>query len=178
MSVMGALKGKVAVMMLVLLLPLALGGCYGGFPLTKAIYKYNGEVSENKFVKTLVFWLFLIFPVYGIGTFVDAIVFNLVEFWSGKKLMSVGPTTDSNGNMVTLTAGADGQEAILTVSRDGQVLMQERFVRLSDGLIEVRSMDGELRGKVTRAADGGFDLRDQSGNVVQTISAGQLVAMK
>ena len=52
---MGALKGKVAVMMLVLLLPLALGGCYGGFPLTKAIYKYNGEVSDNKFVNTLVF---------------------------------------------------------------------------------------------------------------------------
>lgn len=178
MSATGALKGKVAVMMLLLILPMALGGCYGSFPLTKAIYKYNGEVSENKWVKTLVFWLFLIIPVYGIGTFVDAIVFNLVEFWSGKQLMSVGPTTDSNGNTVTLTASADGQEAILTVSRDGQTLSQERFVRVSDNLIEVRGMDGQVHGKVTRSADGGFNLCDQDGKVVQTISGSQLLALK
>jgi hypothetical protein len=179
MSVTGALKGKVAMLMLVLILPVALGGCYGNFPLTKTIYKYNGEVSDSKWVKTLVFWVFCILPVYGLGAFVDAIFFNLVEFWSGKQLMTaIGPTTDSNGNTVTLAPSADGKEAILTVSRDGQTLTQERFVRVSDSLIEVRGMDGQLHGKVTRSADGGFNLCDQSGNVVQTISGSQLVAMK
>lgn len=179
MSVTGTLKGKVAILMLALILPMALGGCYGAFPLTKKIYKFNGEVSDNRIVQSLVFWVFLIIPVYGIGTFVDAIVFNLVECWTGKQLMTaVGPTTDSNGNTVTLAPSTDGKEAVLTVSRDGQILTQERFVRVSDSLIEVRGMDGALHGKVTRAADGGFNLCDQSGSVVQTISAGQLVALK
>ncbi len=52
-----------AIVVLAALAP-ALAGCYGGFPLTKTIYEFNGKVTDNKYVHTAVFWAFLVFPVY------------------------------------------------------------------------------------------------------------------
>ena len=72
------------------LLFLALGGllttqtgCFGSFGLTKTLYEWNDGVSSSKFVKTLVFWGMSIIPVYAVGVFLDVIIFNLIEFWSG-----------------------------------------------------------------------------------------------
>lgn len=65
-----------------------MAGCYGGFNLTKKVHTWNGQVS-NKWVNTLIFWAFIIIPVYEVCTFVDAIVFNVIEFWSGKNVISV-----------------------------------------------------------------------------------------
>ena len=42
-------------------------GCYGKFPLTRAVYRINGNVSDNAFVQSAVFWLFVIVPVYGVA---------------------------------------------------------------------------------------------------------------
>ena len=68
-------------------------GCYGGFNLTRKVHGWNGQVS-NKWVNTLIFWAFIIIPVYEVCTFVDAIVFNVIEFWSGKNVINAGgPTT-------------------------------------------------------------------------------------
>jgi len=168
---------EVVVVMLIAMLPLLIGGCYGPFPLTKSIHKFNGEVSENKWVKTIVFWVFVILPVYGIGMFADAIVFNLVEFWTGEPLMTTTSTTDSNGNTVVLAPGQNADEAILTVSRDGEILAEEHFVRISDNLIEVRGVDGELHGKVVRDAEGNFVLTDANGATVETVWAESFAAL-
>jgi len=159
--------------LIVALLPLALTGCYGRFPLTKKIYAYNGEVSENKWVKSIVMWVFIIVPVYGIGMLADAIVINLVEFWSGKQLMASMTTVDSDGNAVTLAPGATADEAILTVSRDNKVLGEAHFVRVSDQLIEVRDAEGQLRGTVARTGDTTFQLTD-AGGVVRTIDVSEM----
>jgi len=169
-------KGVVAAF-LVASLPLVTGGCYGGFPLTHKIYEFNGEVSSNKAVQTVTFWAFVIFPVYDIGILADAFVFNLIEFWTGDKVLSVGPTTDANGNTACLTPSADGRQATLTVTRDGKVLAQEFFVKVSDTTFEVRDSQGTLHGMVLKAADGTISLTDQNGAVVRTLQAGALTAM-
>jgi len=57
------------------------GGCYGPFHLTKSVHEWNGEVSEEKWVQEGIFLAFLILPVYGITTLVDALVLNSIEFW-------------------------------------------------------------------------------------------------
>ena len=171
------MRVEIVVVMLVAMLPLLIGGCYGPFPLTKKIHEFNGEVSENKWVKTIVFWVFIIIPVYGIGMFADAIVFNLVEFWTGEALMTATTTTDSNGNTVVLAPGENADEAILTISRDGEILAEEHFVRITDTLIEVRGADGALHGKVIRDTDGNFVLTDANGATVQTVWADSLAAL-
>jgi hypothetical protein len=160
-------RGWVAVALLVVMLPLVFGGqgCFGAFPLT------------NKIIKSVTFWVLVIVPIYEVGMLADAIIFNLVEFWTGDQLLSVGPTVDSNGNLVSLTPASDGREAVLTVSRGGKVLAQESFVKVSDSTFEVRDAQGNLDGKVLKAPDGTISLTDRNGTVLRTLPADVFAAM-
>ncbi len=62
-------------------------GCYGQFALTKKLHDWNGSLGD-KWVESLVFWGFLIVPIYAVSTFGDAVVFNVIEFWTGNNPMS------------------------------------------------------------------------------------------
>lgn len=64
-------------------------GCYGSFRLTTKIHQWNGQLSDQKFVNEIVFVAFCIVPVYEVCAFVDAIVFNSIEFWSGANPISM-----------------------------------------------------------------------------------------
>jgi len=165
--------------MLIAMLPLVFGsgGCYGKFPLTNKIYELNGDVSDSNVVKQVTFWVFVIVPVYEVGMLADAIVFNLVEFWTDQDVLAVGPTLDSNGNLVSLTPASDGREAVLTVSHDGKVLAQESFVKVSDTTFEVRDAQGNLDGKVLKRPDGTISLTDRDGTVLRTLPADVFAAM-
>jgi hypothetical protein len=163
--------------LLVAMLPFVFGGCYGAFPLTNKIYKFNGDISHHKIIQTVVFWVFVIVPVYEIGMLGDAIICNLIEFWTGEQILSMGPTTDSNGNTVCLTPSPDGRQAVLTVSRDGTVLAQEFFAKVSDTTFEVRDAQGKLHGKVLKSPDGTISLTDRNGAVMRTLPRDALAAM-
>ena len=177
LSAMMNMRRWVAVVVLFALMPLVFGGCYGRFPLTKKIYKWNGEMSENRWVKSIMMWVLNIIPVYGIGILADTIVFNLVEFWGGKPMLAEAATVDRNGNVVTLGPGQTADEAVLTVSRDGKVLARERFIRLSDNTIEVRGIDGKRHGKVLKASDGGYSLTNKDGVEMRRVTPEALASL-
>jgi len=145
-------------------------GCYGRFPLTRGIYDFNGNVSNDKLIRTFVMWAFIIIPVYPIAAIGDAIIFNLVEFWTGETA-SLESQADHDGAHLALAPGKDGKEAVLTISRDGRVIEQERFIQTSQGVFEARDSSGALRGMVIRTADGGLNFTDAHGTVVQSLSA-------
>lgn len=67
----------------------SLQGCYGKMALTRKVYKINGEV-ENKYIRSLVSWVFIIVPVYGVSALADFILFNTIEFWSGDNPVASG----------------------------------------------------------------------------------------
>jgi hypothetical protein len=73
---------------LIAVMGVALTGCYGSFALTKKVYEFNGSMG-NKFVNEAVFLAFCIIPVYEVSAFVDAIVLNLVEFWTGSNPLAL-----------------------------------------------------------------------------------------
>ncbi|MFO8008195.1 MAG: DUF3332 family protein [Candidatus Brocadiia bacterium] len=171
LSVLRNRRAWVISIILVAMGPFVFGGCYGAFPLTKTIYKLNEDISDNSLVQQVTFWVFVIVPVYEVGMLADAIVFNLVDYWTGDNLLAVGPTMDSDGNLVCLTPAANGREAVLTVSRDGRVIAQESFVKVSDATFEVRDAHGNLHGKVLKAPDGTISLTDSNGTVVRTLPA-------
>ena len=77
-----------------------LQSCFGGFHLTKNLYNWNDSVSNDKFVKTLVFWGMSIIPVYQIGVFGDVIIFNLIEFWSGSNPLGMNEGETDVQNIV------------------------------------------------------------------------------
>jgi hypothetical protein len=64
-------------------------GCYGSFGLTKKVYDFNGEVSDSKFVQSLLFWVLCIIPVYAAAALIDVVILNLIEFWSGSNPISM-----------------------------------------------------------------------------------------
>lgn len=57
-------------------------GCFGSFQLTRNFYEWHESTFDNKFVKSLLFWIPFGF-VYSITAFADVVIFNLIEFWSG-----------------------------------------------------------------------------------------------
>ena len=135
--------------------------CYGRFPLTRAVYNFNGRVGgevpkHHDIVVQAVFWVFVILPVYGIAAIGDAIIFNLIEFWTGETL-EVSQVTHDGNRTVSLQSTPDGKEAVLTISKKGQVVATERFVRVSPTLVEARDADGKVNGMVIKNANGGLD---------------------
>lgn len=160
---------------IVAVLLIALGpwmlGCHGRFPLTRTVYKFNDEVSPSPVVQTLVFWALVIIPVYELAMLGDALIFNVIEFWTADRpLEAAVTTTDANGNKVVLAPAENGADALLTVSREGQVVGEVRFVRVSDSVLEVRDVQGDLWGKLVRDECGDTLLMSAQGQTIRTLS--------
>lgn len=65
-----------------LLATTATTGCWGGFGLTTGLWEWNAHFN-NKWAKWGIMLPLIIFPVYGTAAFVDLLVINSIEFWSG-----------------------------------------------------------------------------------------------
>lgn len=105
-------KVSVSFLALLLLVSSSLSGCFGSFGLTKKIYNANKKVG-GKFVQTLVFYVFCIIPVYGVAGFLDVVLFNLIEFWSGSNPMAM-----KAGQSETQMAHIDGKLYEITATRN------------------------------------------------------------
>jgi hypothetical protein len=84
-------------------------GCWGSFGLTKKMYNINKGLG-NKWISWIVYFI-IGAPVTGISLFLDSLILNTVEFWTGAKIISTGDTyqeTDANGNSVTAVKMEDG----------------------------------------------------------------------
>ena len=58
-------------------------GCTGSFMLTKKVYNWHRSMGD-KWADEFGFLVCALLPIYGLSTFADAIVFNSIEFWTGK----------------------------------------------------------------------------------------------
>ena len=75
---------------------LCFSSCIGSFSLTNKVLSWNGGVG-NKFVNELVFIAFHIIPVYEATVFVDLIVLNSIEFWTGSSPIAQESTKEVKG---------------------------------------------------------------------------------
>lgn len=171
----------VSLLLLVALAPLTMS-CYGNFPLTKFIYDFNGDIGDEftdgtgaDLIESIVMWIFVILPVYGLAMLADAVIFNLVEFWTGDAIELTSVTTD-DGSTIALAPNEDGSEAVMTLTRNGDVKAQHRFVRISDQLMELRSMKGELLGTMERDGSGTISFKNAEGETMRIRDEDGLVA--
>ena len=67
----------------------ATSGCYGSFTVTKKVYKWNGKATDNKFANSIIMWAFAIIPVYSTCMFIDFVVLNTIEFWTGSNPLAM-----------------------------------------------------------------------------------------
>jgi len=100
--------------------------CYGGFVATKKIYNWNGGLG-NKWINTVVMWAFIIIPVYPIATFVDFVILNVLEFWTGSNPLAM----------------KDGESETQIVRREGKDFQ----VIATKNQFEIREMTGSKLGK-------------------------------
>ena len=99
---MNTIFTRLTTLILILMLIVNITGCFGRFPITRAVYKFNdsiaspGDDAVPKIAEQVVFWAFIIFPVYSLSTLGDAVIFNLIEFWSGEPLDFSSAPSDSS----------------------------------------------------------------------------------
>jgi hypothetical protein len=79
---------------------LALAGCFGGFRLTTTVWEFNRDVSDSIVVQEVVFLAFVIVPVYGATTFIDAIILNTIEAFTGEN--PIGAVDSEDGTEVAI----------------------------------------------------------------------------
>lgn len=87
-------------------------GCFGTFALTKKTYEFHDGLTDNKFLKSLLYWI----PgglVYAVTLGLDSIIFNLIEFWSGSN-----PISMNEGDHEMQLTTIDGVDYRIDATRD------------------------------------------------------------
>jgi hypothetical protein len=165
---------------------LALGsqltGCFGKFVLVKKLYAFNESVSSNKFVQTLIFWVFCLLPIYEFAAIADAVVLNLIEFWTGSNplAMNEGDTqqrvVEADGQKATLTFADRGRSVRIELTAPGRATRVLQF-RGSEAAAEMRDERGQVLVSSRPGAAGGIEVVDGSGNVLAQHGAAEVMAL-
>jgi len=164
-----------------------MSGCFGPFNLTRRLYKWNEQVQgkwEREFLFILLAWA----PVYGLAVLGDAVVFNSMEFWTGKNPVDPPPTKSALPKTKRIARGSE--EAVLTytpvASGDGAELLVEQFregepagsLRLErrDGVTVGSDAEGRTLFTARTRPDGGVVVHDAQGR--QVVSSPVQIAEK
>ena len=92
---------------------LLFSSCLGSFSAFNNLKDWNQGLSDSKFVNNLVFWGLNIIPVYGLFFLGDAIIFNVIEFWSGSN-----PIAMEEGDIETQMVERDGNTFEMTATKN------------------------------------------------------------
>lgn len=135
-------------------------GCFGSFQLTRKLHAFNKSVSDDKFVQELVFLAFAVPQIYSLVAGADALIFNTVEFWTGKNPVVSARTATPDGRSFVQTGSATAERKTLVIDemRDGETLSTTTITnRIGDATVrvETRYKDGRSVSKtISRATDG------------------------
>ena len=167
---------------MVLAAALLAGGCYGPFYLTRKVWKFNGEISDNKWIVEVVYLVCTWLPVYGIAAVADALIFNSLEFWGADNPMknaAAGTVTQTkrlvrNGAEVTFkrVAGPAGDELVIEQTAQGRSLPSLHVRREGNSTIALND-EGAVLFNAETLADGAVMITDGSGHPVASYTADQ-----
>lgn len=102
--------------MLVLAASTLCTSCIGSFSLFNKYANWVSNVTGNKYLNAIIG--FVLSPAYGICLFVDSIVLNTVEFWTGEQLLA-------NAGKTTPMVGSNGDFYLLTTTETGYTISNE-----------------------------------------------------
>lgn len=106
------MKRKLKISALLLAATIMFTSCIGSFQLTNKMYQINNSLG-NKWLNELVFVACCIVPVYEVTVFVDAIVLNTIEFWTGEKILA------ANTNDTKVVKNSEGVDVEITAMENG-----------------------------------------------------------
>ncbi|MFZ5757341.1 MAG: DUF3332 family protein [Pseudomonadota bacterium] len=125
-----------------------LSGCIGRFALTDKVYTWNKHVDQERWVNEGVFLVFIILPVYGLTLLADGVIFNSVEWWTGRNpILAAGEQREvrgEDGSVAVMTLREDGSIAVAVTAADG-VRSDFSLVRnVETGLVTAYDDQGHL----------------------------------
>ncbi len=150
---------------LTLAVMVGVSGCYGNFNLTRKVWKWNGEVG-GKWLNEGVFLGLNIIPVYFFATLGDAIVFNSIEFWTGKNpVMAKNVKSIQDGDKQAVLSYTPGDHRLRVDSFEkGKIVSTVVFEQGKDGMV-ARDAKGALL-MSAKTVDGRVVLSDSEGRTV------------
>jgi len=155
---------QVVACVLIVSMLFAISGCFGSFNLTKKVYKFNEGVG-GKWVQELVFLVMVIVPVYGVATFIDAIVLNTIEFWTGENPVSAAVIDDREAGVTVSIDPANGTTRYLQNSPGDHT--EYNFERTDNGTV-VKDQSGKTVLICQATDDGGILVKDAAGRTTAT----------
>lgn len=109
---------RIIALLVVLILMVYVAGCYGSFALTKKLYQWNGTVGD-KWMNSIVMWVLMWIPVYNAAGFIDLVVLNTVEFWTGSNPMAM-----KAGETETKYATSDGKTYKIEMTQNNMSIIE------------------------------------------------------
>jgi len=158
---------QMVVVLLIASMALMTVGCYGSFNLTKKVYNWNGSLG-NKWVVELVFLAMYVVPVYGIAGFIDVVILNSIEFWTGNNPMASNVKSDDG---VTVTFNKEKNQVEVSYAGKTFVLVYE------NGKSMVKDAEGNILAIAEKGEDGSMTMVDVNGKVLSSYSADEVSAM-
>ena len=178
----GVLKKSIIV---VVLLAFVASGCTGSFNLTKKVYNFHRSQGD-KWTDELFFLGCVLLPIYGISTFADAIVFNSIEFWTGKNPVEMSKSAKNGqsekivmdgNNTATIRYNKDNQQVTIaaqTAAGENSVVTLAK----ADGMVKALDQNGKTLYYSTRAANGDLAVYDGNDKLVKNYSPSEIQQLK
>lgn len=153
-------------------------GCFGKFALVRKLYAFNDGL-EGKFVKSLVFWVLGIIPVYGVAGFIDIFILNVIEFWSGSN-----PVAMNDGDHEVQVVKVSGKKYRIIATKN-QFEVVQLFGKRKSTFLKYNSteqnwtyVDGNTSRKIIQMFEESGQIAaqylDARGNVVAAVSAADI----
>ena len=118
--------------------------CIGSFSAFNGLREWNENATNNKFGNEVIFIALWVIPVYQIASLGDFIIFNSIEFWSGKN-----PLAMNEGESETKIVKGKKSTYAITATKN-------KF--------EIEVIDGKHLGAVTALL---YEEKDESWNLVK-----------
>ena len=116
------MKRRLAISLVLVALSFTVGaGCFGRFAATKAVQKFNLDISEDKWFRECTFVALYIVTVYPVCGFLDLFIFNSIEFWNGTNPINGEAALLSRAGDTRTIDAPDGSRATLTLLEDGAI---------------------------------------------------------
>ncbi|MBR4785396.1 MULTISPECIES: DUF3332 family protein [Fibrobacter] len=123
---------------------ITLTGCYGSNALFGKLHKWNGTLG-NKWLNSIVHFGMHVIPVYGFAYFIDYLVLNTVEFWTGSNPLASGDSyyeQDAQGNSIAAVKNEDGSLSVELTSAKGE--KANLILQRDENVVRALDANGEL----------------------------------
>ncbi|MDZ4185883.1 MAG: DUF3332 family protein [Desulfuromonadales bacterium] len=161
---------------LLLLLIFALTGCAGTF--SRKVYQFEKEEGD-KWVKEIAVIVLVALPLNELTVLSDAVVYNAVAVWSGKKPdknLGVKPMMIGQGQSGVALLLFDNVQRKISLQLQGQTKKDWTFLPAPAGVV-AKDAQGEVDFSAVTASDGSIVVYGRDSELLQRFSAEQIAVL-